>query len=101
MAEENPGASWESGPAPRQGNPTPPLEAIPIEMHFPVARGRLEELRHIDRAQIAGLIGIQGLLSTGVRGLDLGKSRGGVRPAGVTPIGEEEAGIPGAPRGLH
>jgi hypothetical protein len=70
-------------------------EALPVEgPRF----GGVVEVRDVDRAEVAGLVGVQGLFATGVRRPDRAESPGRVAP--VDPVDEDESRVahrPGRP----
>jgi len=71
-------------------------ESFPVEG---VRFFRVMEVGDVDRAQVAGLVGVQGLFAAGIGRPDGPLLPGGIRP--VDPVDEDEAGIAHGPGGIH
>ena len=71
------------------------LQLGPVQ--HPARHGLGDVVDQVDGAQVAALIGQQGLLAAGVGGLDLALAGHGVVP--VEPIQEDDAGLAGLPGG--
>ena len=74
------------------GHGDDPGEAVPVEE---VAGARGEEVGHVDRAQVAGLVGMEGLLAAGIGGLDRPQAAG--RVGLVDPVDEDEPRVADGP----